>query len=287
MIETQMVEQSIGRPVASISRKPYSFQTSHRIDELTVELMDGTHMELLLKDLRKPGPSASGSLARPDFLDNPRREQEAYHLLGDAGLGIPIRYNAGGHWLLLERVQGVELWQVGDLEAWVMAARWLARLHAQFVQQTPTSDHLIRYDADYFRQWPARAKRARPGLGPVVARYDRVIEILTALPTTLVHGEFYPSNVLVSGDRIATVDWEMAGTGPGVLDLAALVTGWGEKECAKIVEGYSAVPREALDAAQLHLSLQWLGWSHDWIPPPEHTRDWLAEALAAAERLGL
>jgi len=36
-----------------------------------------------------------------------------------------------------------------------------------------------------------------------------------------------------------------------------------------------------------HLALQWLGWSADWTPPPEHARDWLVEALAAAERLGL
>jgi hypothetical protein len=54
-----------------------------------------------------------------------------------------------------------------------------------------------------------------------------------------------------------------------------------------IVEGYGAVTWQALDAAQLHLSLQWLGWSPDWTPPPEHARDWLADALATAERLGL
>lgn len=283
----RMLEQSIGRPVASISRSPYSFQTSHRIDELTVVFVDGTQMELLLKDLRRPGPSTSGTLARPDFLHNPRRELEVYRLLADAGLGIPISYPAGEHWLLLEKVHGVELWQLGEIKAWIKAASWLAELHARFDAQTPASNHLVRYDADYFRQWPHRAQRIHPTLASVVAGYDRVVQILTALPTTLVHGEFYASNTLVAGDRIAAVDWEMAGTGPGVLDLAALITGWGDKERATIAEGYGAVAREALDAAQLHLSLQWLGWSPDWTPPPEHARDWLAEALAAAERLGL
>jgi hypothetical protein len=209
-----MLEQSIGRPVESISRKPYSFQTSHRIDELIVVLTDGTQVELLLKDLRRPGMSTSGSQARPDFLHNPHREQDVYRLLADANLGIPICYKAGEEWLLLEKVQGVELWQVGDLDTWVKAARWLARLHAQFAKQTLASKHLIHYDANYFRQWPERARRAHPALARVVAGYDRILEILTALPTTLVHGEFYASNALVAGDRIAVVDWEMAGTGP-------------------------------------------------------------------------
>jgi len=134
---------------------------------------------------------------------------------------------------------------------------------------------------------PDRAHRDYPALARIVAAYERVLEILSAMPATFVHGEFYASNVLVAGERIAAVDWEMAGIGPGILDLAALVTGWGEEERTAIIAGYGNVPSQALDAAQLHLALQWLGWSPDWTPPPEHARDWLAEALSAGQRLGL
>ena len=35
------------------------------------------------------------------------------------------------------------------------------------------------------------------------------------------------------------------------------------------------------------LAVQRLGWSDSWSPPEEHAHDWLAEALRAAERLGL
>jgi hypothetical protein len=28
-----------------------------------------------------------------------------------------------------------------------------------------------------------------------------------------------------------------------------------------------------------------LGWSSDWTPPPQHARDWLAEAAALAARV--
>jgi aminoglycoside phosphotransferase len=287
MIETLTLAERLGRPVASIDRRPYPYRTSHRIDELEVVLTDGTRMDLLLKDLRRSELDPTARLAKPAFLHDPRREVEAYRLLVDAGLGTPICYDTGEHWLLLEKVQGVELWQIGEVETWVEAARWLARLHAQFAERPPASDRLLRYDMTYFTFWRDRAGRRHRELARVIARYERVVGILSSLPVTLIHGEFYASNVLVAGQRIAPVDWEMAGVGPGILDLAALVSGWAEQDRAAIIAGYGDVPSEAFDAAQLHLALQWLGWSHDWTPPPEHSRDWLADALDAAERLGL
>jgi aminoglycoside phosphotransferase (APT) family kinase protein len=287
MIETREFEQSLGRPIASIGRKPYSYRTSHRIDALDVALVDGTRLELLLKDLRRSELDPRARLAKPAFLHDPGREVEAYRVLANADLGTPRCYDAGEHWVLLEKVEGVELWQLGELEAWVAAARWLARFHSHFARRAPVSDRLIRYDAGYFTLWPDRAQRGHPVLARVVAAYERVVEILSALPTTFVHGEFYASNVLVADERIAAVDWEMAGVGPGILDLAALVTGWGEEERTAIIAGYGDVPSQALDAAQLHLALQWLGWSRDWSPPPEHARDWVADAMTAAERLGI
>ena len=60
-------------------------------------------------------------------------------------------------------------------------------------------------------------------------------EWAAARPRTFLHGEFYPSNVLiedaVEGPRVRPVDWEMAGLGPGLADLAALISGrWEEAE---------------------------------------------------------
>ncbi len=263
-------------------RWPYAFGTSHRLDLLHLVLADGRSVEVLHKDLT-PG----GGVVRPDFMHDPRREIQAYRVLAEARLGTPVCYDAGEHWLLLEKVPGIELWQVGELETWVAAARWLGRLHRHFAAAPPDGDRLLRYDARYFRMWPDRLRGRHPALAPALEHYQRVIDILAGLPRTFIHGEFYASNILVARDRIAAVDWEMAGIGPAVLDLAALVTGWEGQDRAAIIAGYPKVSPEALDAAQLHLAVQWLGWSADWTPPPEHARDWLAEALEAAERLGL
>jgi aminoglycoside phosphotransferase len=244
-------------------------------------------MALLLKDLRRSELDPAARRAKPAFLYDPHRELEAYRVLADAGLGTPICYDTGEHWLLLEKVPGVELWQVGEVESWVEAAGWLARFHAYFAGRPPVSDHLLCYDRSYFSLWRDRARNRHRELAHVIAGYDRVLEILSGLPVTLIHGEFYASNVLVAGQRIAPVDWEMAGVGPGILDLAALVSGWAERDRAAIVAGYGRFASDALDAAQLHLALQWLGWSRGWSPPSEHSQDWLAHALSAAERLGL
>lgn len=262
-----------------LSRRPYAYGTSHRLDEVVVDRGDGTRVTMLRKDL--------GPAEKPEFLHDPRRERVAYQILGRAGLGTPACHESGEDWLLIEKVDGLELWQLGELETWVDVARWLARLHARFADELPVADGLLMYDSAFFEVWPERAVRKHPMLARLVADYGAVIEVLNRQPPTFIHGEFYASNVLVAGARVAPVDWEMAGIGPGVLDVAALLSGWSDEQRTAIVAGYGAVPAEALAAARLHIAMQWLGWSPGWTPPPEHARDWLAEALAAAQDLGI
>ena len=140
----------------------------------------------------------------------------------------------------------------------------------------------------------------------LTARYDAVAEQLAALAPTFIHGEFYPSNVLVQQGgktpRVCPIDWEIAAVGPGLLDLAALSVGkWTDAERARLAVAYRAAAapvaetashlsddefERALDFARLHLAVQWLGWEPRWEPPAEHRHDWLGEALTIAERLG-
>jgi hypothetical protein len=78
------------------------------------------------------------------------------------------------------------------------------------------------------------------------------------------------------------------------VDLAALISGgWTEEDREAIVSAYRSVPgvafsQDQLDLCRLHLAIQWLGWAPpSWTPPEGQRQDWLAEALALAERLGL
>jgi hypothetical protein len=269
----------LGSAVTRVERRPYPFETSHPLEELDVELADGTTLLLLRKDLgTQPGK-------RPPFLHDPAREIETYRrVLVPARLGTADFYGAVDGQLYIEKVDAVELWQVGELDVWQRVAHWLAQMHDALAGRVD-EPHLLRYDADFYRLWLARAQEISGDLEPVTRVYDSVIERLLGLPQGLIHGDFYPANILVSEARVCPVDWELAANGPPLLDLAALTTGWAGGEQDAIVAAYGDVPQEALDCCRLHLAVRWLGWSDDWTPPAEHAKDWRGEALELAERL--
>jgi Ser/Thr protein kinase RdoA (MazF antagonist) len=237
-------------------------------------------------------------------------------MLRAPGWGTPICYGAvardrgARYWLLLERVPGPLLWQVGRFDAWLEAARWLARLHERGGFR---SERLLPYDRKYYQSWLARAqdflRQRKPPPARAVqsrferlaGRYDRVVRRLLDWPATFIHGEFYPSNVIVRAgrkrNRICPIDWESAARGPGPVDLAALVSGdWSEDRKTAMISAYRRALRrrpplaelvEVVDYCQLHLAMRSLGWARAWSPPAPHARDWLREALRLAEKLAI
>ena len=302
-------------PVVSLERRASAYRTSLALEDVDVAFADGTRAELVLKQFGRSALTEAATRVRPEFLYDPAREVLVYReILPRADLAAPRPYatmldeRRGSFWILLERVDGHPLWQEGDVAVWEEAGRALARFHEELAPEAErwaAEARLLRYDAAFFERWPPRAARFRR-LPPVVARlagsYADVAERLAALPSTVLHGELYPSNVLVrlrpAPCRICPVDWELAALGPGLVDLAALTSGWTDDVRERLVRAYreELTPQrrladpdfaEALDLCRLHLALQWLGWAPGWSPPPEHAHDWAAEAAAAVARLGL
>jgi hypothetical protein len=308
------------RVVTSLRRQPYRYATSAPLEEVRVGFADGHEAALIVKDLARERRLDDARRSKPEFLYDPRRDLETHRrILVPEGIG-PRCYAAvhdperSRYWLLLEKA-GVELWQIGELEVWEAVARWLAAFHARFAGRVAdvraANPYLLEYEPELFRLWASRAREALAGsddhravdLRGALGRYDEVVDALTALPATFVHGEFYPANVLVVGSdpadlRVCPIDWEMAATGPGLIDLAALVAGWDAADREHLVRAYhstatelgtdvSSLPEMAadLDRCRLHLALQWLGWSDDWQAPPEHAHDWIDEALELARGL--
>jgi hypothetical protein len=310
--------------IASITRRPSAYRTSFALEELDVILHDGTMLQLIRKDTSHRSLTERARRAKPAFLADPRREIETYRrILTLSGLDTAICYGtvidpaANRYWLFLERVPGVELYQVGDHSLWEDAARWLAGFHTRFADEAVRSAArsrapLLVYDRYYYRLWPRRALEFaqhwpigdRQRITWLGERYESAVDRLFALPTTVIHGEFYASNVLVQetegGKRVCPVDWEMAAVGPGLIDLAALIAGnWSANERRSFAAAYDeALPARGerptldellvdLEFCRLHLAVQWLGWAEDWIPPREHAHDWLADAVSIAEELRL
>ncbi len=319
------------RWISGLDRRPSAYRSSFLLEELDVLLEDGARLAIMFKDLSPQALLPEAREAKPAFLHDPQREIDTYRgILAEQRLGTAACYGAvvdrqaERYWLFLERVNGRALWQVGEIGVWQEAARWLAVLHHRFAgKRELAGTRLLHHDRDYYRVWLQRAlefaacvsrsqddfpnvkrKQYRHGLERLAERYDTVLERLAALPTTFIHGEFYPSNILieeaVSGLRVCPVDWEMAAVGPGLMDLAALTAGtWTQEEEEAIALAYhEALPGmggwsgpedflAALDLCHLHMAIQWLGWSPRWTPPPEHAHGWLDEALRLTEKLGL
>jgi hypothetical protein len=308
-----------GRALAGFERRPYRYATSSPLEEIVVRYEGGGDLTLILKDLARERLLGDAPRAKPEFLYDPRREVEAYRgILGPAGIG-PRCYAAvadDGQWLLLEKAPGIELWQVGEFDEWEAVAVWLGAFHAEFLGREAdlrgANRFLLEHDSDWFRSWHGRATDAlassedeRAGaLLDALRGYDEVVHALASLPRTLVHGEFYPSNVLVTHGtqplKVFPVDWEMAAVGPGIVDLAAIAGGWSGEEREGLARAYLDGLEEAgarglgwgdllgdLTRCRLHVALQWLGWAADWRPPREHAHDWLSEALQLCEDLGL
>src|SRR5258708_29420172 len=184
-MDSAALSRILKRSVSSVKRTPYPYGTSHRLELVDVSLDDGSDLQLLLKYLNHSDPGATSSTVKPPFLLDRHREVEAYGLLASADLGVPICHAASDDWLLIEKVPGVELWQLGELDAWAQAARWIASLHAHFRRTLPrSSHHLIRYDADYMRLWPERARHREPRVAKMLTRHERAVQLLSAQPIT-------------------------------------------------------------------------------------------------------
>jgi len=274
-----------------------------------------------MKDLDSEAMAESARRARPEFLNEPRREIQVYRwILPYAPPGTATWYGAIAnptirrYWLFLERVDGLELQHVGAFSIWEGTARWIARFHRSFpptgIARLVRNSRLLVYDEAFYWLWLARARQfaaRRPMVRRLVDRiarhYAPVVKRLASMPRTPIHGEFYPCNIMIRRRghqaRVCPVDWETAAFGPGLIDLASLTTGWSQRKQRALMRAYRAalpggltrstrIPNDFsvdFDCCRLHLAVRMLGWSEAWEPPPHHAHNWLADAVQIADRL--
>jgi hypothetical protein len=312
--------------IVSFERRESIYATSFRIEDLQITLDTGVTLPIIFKDVSPGAMMAGARRAKPRSLYDPLREIRVYQrVLGPHNLGTATCYGAVAdarrrrYWLFLEKVAGVEMYQVGSRATWLQVSRWLAGTHLAFAAQAAVpaslpSRHLLKYDRDFYRRWMTRARRfaaahrsprgdlRRRRLASIAGRYEMAIERLLTLPVTVIHGEFYPSNILVQrlGQRlrVCPIDWETAAVGPGLIDLAALTEGnWSDVDRRRLAMPYWRQVRSQpwatapgdfmmlLDCCRLYHAVKWLGWAKHWSPPASQRRDWLADAVMIAERL--
>ena len=209
----------------------------------------------------------------------------------------------GTLWLILESLDdAARLQHAEDDTAFLKAAAWLGKLHAAMEKRLAVARPagIRSYDAEFFRGWARRTNefagewhRHAPWLARLCASFEAMIESLLSSPPTLVHGEFYPHNILFRDGEIFTVDWESAAIGAGEIDLAALTEDWpddAERECRREYQnarwpgGAPDFFAHRLAAAHVYMQLRWLGEHPGWTEREEEAQWRLAELRRWAER---
>ncbi len=225
------------------------------------------------------------------------------------GATAPIYYGeykepvSGETWLVIEYVEGLRLNKAAP-ESMAEAARWIGRLHAASEALVPEPALYVKtYTSDYYLGWARRTALYTRHLGPELSWVRTVCERasdsfshLLSSPPVVVHGEYYPENILVRTGAILPVDWQSAAIGAGEIDLASLTEGrWDAEVVRECVEAYRDVRwpdgappnfEKTLTAARLYWPLRWLGDKPEWTVE-ESRRPYFGELRSQAERLGI
>lgn len=246
---------------------------------VTCRLGRGGRLRLFCKYGTGPGHNAHGHRGGVGY------EAEVYRrVLAPARLPVPRFYGAaaagssGEVWLALGYLERcLRLRDSGDVGDWERAAAWIGRLHAvhEARGRDPALSFLIEYDAAYYRGWPQRTAENAAALNldflwlaDLCRRAEAALAALAEAPRTVIHGEYYPKNILVDEGTIYPVDWESAALGCGVIDLAAL-TDRCDPEVVRRCEAAYGLARwpqggpphftRTLELARLYVHLRWLG----------------------------
>jgi hypothetical protein len=230
-------------------------------------------------------------------------------LLNSLGMPLARSYatneNTGDlyNWLVLDCLDDcARVTSTSDPDSMNKAARWIARFHARCSARVydPELSFLGRYTPDYFHGWVNRTQHLikRAGvesrwLQNVCNRFDQVIALLCEPPLTIIHGEYYPQNILLHQGMIYPIDWESTAISSGMIDLAMLTEGWPPDSERELVHEYQrarwadGIPDDfarRLAAARIYVQFRWLG---DPLAPPSKRGYYLDALHEHAEAMGL
>jgi hypothetical protein len=302
VLRREALRRGLPAPMRIRERLPWIYQSTAAAEILECVLASGAEWRVLWKH----GVSAARDPA--DSRRGVAYETQVYeHILAPGGYGPPRFLGAAQDsatdedWLFAEFVSaGVRL-SAFPLEVARSAAGWLGQFHRAFEHSpiAPRATFLRRYDEAWYRDWVVRAAavlerdgRRTPDLDAVIDGCRDRLPRLLETPTTLIHGEFYPDNILVDRAAIRPVDWESAAVAAGEIDLATLTEGWSSADEAVLVDRYRATRwegrepggfEERYQAARAYSACRRLGDRVGWTAEADR---YLAQLLDAAARLG-
>ena len=152
-----------------------------------------------------------------------------------------------GDWLVLEHLptgRRPDKWSAAD---YLLAAEHLALLHDRFwglgadLEVYTWLEKPLRSDRDIYIQAAQKsahdlAQKPDSFIGSqtdvleitdkIIRHLDEIITVLQDSPSVLLHGDYWPGNIIIhQRDGLTVFDWEDAAIGPPVLDLLGFIQG--------------------------------------------------------------
>jgi hypothetical protein len=152
-------------------------------------------------------------------------------------------------WLVTEYLDNAEpLNYSSNPRAIQLAATWLGHFHRQTegFGDTNSPDYLYKYDRDRYLgtiqcglERAASAGNAAPWQDEFQDSWNTVTDQLVRKPVVIIHGDYFPHNIMIRQNRICPVDWELSALGIGEIDLASLIMGYEQKTVSECAEAYA------------------------------------------------
>jgi|SRR5688572_5879512 len=278
------------RDLTVLKREPSAYVSSSFNEILTCRFSDDSIRRILLKRGVTHAERSHGNHGGVPY------EVEIYRLvLEPLGIRSPRLHDAfldtvsGETVMLIDYIENSVRLSKAEISRLYDAACWIAAFHkANQSRVELLAGQVRRYGSDYYSGWMNRAHEFwsadNPWLGALREAWNEFAQELQAGPT-IVHGEYYPKNILISGDTIIPIDWETTAIAAGEIDVVFLTERWPDairEACesayrqARWPEGPPASFHRRLLLANMYAQLLRLGH-----------RKHLVSEKEAAQRLGI
>lgn len=232
--------------VKVISRSAFKGSSTFPTEIINCKLTDGKVLTLFGKYLAGLGPNNHGHRGGVEYEIKIYDEVLRNLSLPKASFWGKCHFKEHNETLLLmDFLEGsISLKGNPDINPYLNAASWIAKMHIFFVDNVPSFVKV--YDHAYYTIWLNRMESepavisAQPWLTDVINYFRNHMDILTEAPQTLIHGEYYSKNILIKDSIAYPVDWESAAYAPGEIDLASIIEARKEDVVARIKESYIA-----------------------------------------------
>ena len=291
-----------------ISRTPHIHSSTHPLEIVRCRRADDEEIDLVCKYGHLGYSAALGNRRRRGGVDYEIRIYRDILSLWDCD---NIKFhgdfefsNGNNYCFVMDYLDDAyRLNQCPNENAILDAASWIGKFHLESEKHLQDDElpPLICYDKNYFLDCinrvyslPDEIHGELNWLRRLCTESKRHLDVAVSGSQVLIHGEYYPKNILVQGNCIYPVDWESAAIAMGEIDLATLTEGWSIDVCQEIYAAYAearwpADPPEDLtervEFARLYDQLRWLGEQGSW---KISSRNWRFEELRrVGERLAI